>query len=66
MYDVLSEVDDFLNIFESEVSEQQHFEALKWVLHTKLARWWCTHQKSFEDWCDCERMMHIWFGNPQM
>jgi len=29
MYDGLSEVDDFLNIFESEVSKQQRFEALK-------------------------------------
>ena len=38
MYDGLSEVDDFLNRFEREVSEQQRFEALKWVLCATTAR----------------------------
>ena len=49
MYDGLSEVDDFLNIFEREVLEQQHFNALKWVLCTTPARWWGMYQGSFED-----------------
>lgn len=48
-YDGSSEVDDFLNGIEREVSEQQHFEALKWVLRIIPARWWGTHQGSFED-----------------
>ena len=49
MYDGLSEVDDFLNKFEREVSEQQHFDTLKWVLQATPARWWGMHQTSFED-----------------
>jgi len=48
-YDGLSEVDAFLNRFEREVSEQQCFEALKWVLRVMPTRWWGTHQGSFED-----------------
>ena len=66
MYDGLSEVDDFLNKFEREVPEQQHFDALKWALRATPARWWGTHQKSFEDWRDCRRMMCLRFGKPQM
>lgn len=49
MYDGLSKVDDFLNIFEREVLEKQHFGALKWVLCATLVRWWGMHQGSFED-----------------
>ena len=64
MYDWLSEVDYFLNIFEIEVSEQQHFEALKWVLRATPARWWGMHQGIFEDWHECRRMMHMHFGKP--
>ena len=30
-YDGLSEVDEFMNIFEREVPKQQRFDALKWV-----------------------------------
>ena len=48
-YDGLSEVDDFLNIFETKVPEQQRFKALKWVSYATPARWWGTHQRSFED-----------------
>lgn len=59
MYDRLSEVDDFLNIFERQVSEQHWFDALKLVLRTTLARWWGTHQQNFEDWQECIRMMHL-------
>lgn len=40
MYDRLSEVDDFLNKFESEEPEQQWFDALKWALCAMPARWW--------------------------
>lgn len=43
MYDEFSEVDEFLNKFEEEVSEQQHIDALKWVLHAMPARWWGMH-----------------------
>jgi len=50
-YDGLGEVDAFLDRFEREVPEKQHFEALKWVLHTTLAKWWGTHQGSIEYWC---------------
>ena len=66
MYDGLSEVNDFFNIFEIEVSEHQRFDALKWVLRATPTRWWGTHQRSFEDWRDCRRMIHIWFRKPQM
>ncbi|MCY6524848.1 hypothetical protein, partial [Actinobacillus pleuropneumoniae] len=55
MYDRLSEVDDFLNKFEREVSKQQRFNALKWALCATPARWWGTHQGSFEDWRKCIR-----------
>ncbi|MCY6488188.1 hypothetical protein, partial [Actinobacillus pleuropneumoniae] len=40
MYDRLTAVDDFLNKFEREVSEQHHFDALKWALRATPARWW--------------------------
>lgn len=43
MYDEIGEVEDFLNEFEEEVSEQQCFDALKWVLHATVARWWGMH-----------------------
>jgi len=43
-YDGLTTVDDFLNLFEREVPEQQHFNALKWALYATLARWWGMHQ----------------------
>lgn len=56
MYDRLIEVDDFLNKFEREVLKQ-HFDALKWVFHTTLARRWGKHQRSFKDWCECRRIM---------
>lgn len=49
MYDGLTKVDEFLNEFESEVPEQQRFDALKWALHTTPARWWGMHQQSFGD-----------------
>jgi len=45
MYDGLTMVDEFLNKFESEVLEQQRFDALKWALCTKPARWWGTCQQ---------------------
>ena len=48
-YDGLSEVDDFLNKFEKEVPERQHFDALKWVLYAMPTRWWGTHQTSFKN-----------------
>ena len=38
MYDGLTEVDDFLNKFESEVPKQQCFDALKWALRAMPAR----------------------------
>lgn len=57
MYDGLSEVDNFLNRFKGEVSEQKRFEALKWVLCAMPARWWSTHQRSFKDMCECRVMM---------
>lgn len=49
-YDGLSEVYTFLDKFQREVSEKQHFEALNWVLHTMPARWWGKHKGSFKDW----------------
>lgn len=48
-YDGLSDLDDFLRKFEREVSEKQHFDALKWVLRATPTRWWGTHQRRFED-----------------
>ena len=42
-YDGLNEVDTFLDAFEREVSEKQRFQALDWVLHATLARWWGMH-----------------------
>ena len=39
MYDKFGEVEEFLNKFEEEMPEQQHCDALKWVLHATLARW---------------------------
>jgi len=66
MYDGLSEVDNFLNKFEKEAPEQQHFDALKWVLRTTPARWWGMHQRNFEDLHECRRMMRMRFRRPQM
>lgn len=43
MYGGLSEVDDFLSMFEKEVREQQQFGALKWAPRGMLVRWWGTH-----------------------
>lgn len=65
-YDGLIEVDDFLNKFEREVLEQQHFESLKWVLRTMPTRWWGIYEISFEDWCEWRRKIHMRFGKPQM
>jgi len=66
MYDGLSKVDEFLNNFEKEVSEQQWLDALKWVLCAMSTRWWGMHQINFEDWRECRRMMRMWFGKPPM
>lgn len=52
-YDEVSHMDEFLNKFEREVSEQKCFEALKWVLRATPVRWWVMHQRSFEDWHEC-------------
>jgi len=65
MYDGLTEVDDFLNKFESEVLEQQRFDALKWALRATPTRWWGIHQRSFEDLHECRRMMLMHFGKAQ-
>jgi len=45
----LSEVDEFLNGFGSEVQEQQQLAVLKWALHVTPARWWGAHQGTLED-----------------
>jgi len=49
MYDRLTMVDEFLNKIESEVLEEQRFDAMKWVLHATAPKWWGTHQQSFGD-----------------
>ena len=38
-YDGLTSVEEFLNKFESEVPEQQWFDALKWALRVTPTRW---------------------------
>jgi len=48
-YDRLTTVDELLKKFESMVSVQQRFDALKWALHTMPARWWHMNQISFKD-----------------
>lgn len=50
MYDGLIAVDEFVNKYESEVSEQQRFNTLKWALCTMPSSWWGTQQHHFEDW----------------
>lgn len=66
MYDGLTSVDEFLNKFESEASEQQQFDALKWELCAMPAKWWDMHQQSFKDWHDYRKMMHLRFGRPPL
>ncbi len=51
IYDGLNEVDIFLDAFEREVPEKQHFQALDWALYAMPTRWWGTHKGSFDDWC---------------
>ena len=48
-YDVLSEVDAFLDKFEREVLEKQCFQALNWVLCSMPVRWWAMHKGSFDN-----------------
>lgn len=66
MYNRLTAVDEFLNNFEREVLEKQHFDALKWALRATPARWWGVHQRRFEDWYGCKRIMCRRFGKLQM
>jgi len=61
-YDGLTDVDWFLDAFEREVQEKHHFQALEWVLHVTLARWWGMHKDSFGDWRDYRMMMRTHFG----
>lgn len=63
-YDGLSEVDDFLNRFERELSKQQRLDTLRWVLNAMPARWWGTHQRSVRTG-ECKKMMPMWFGKPK-
>lgn len=62
MYDGMTAVDEF----ESEVLEQQGFDALKWALRATPSRWRGTHQQNFEDWRECRKMMHLRFRKPQI
>ena len=48
-YDGLNDVDIFLDAFEREVLEKQHFQTLDWALHAMPTRWWGTHKGSFDD-----------------
>ena len=65
-YDALNEVDTFLDAFEKEVLEKQHFQALDWVLWATPVRRWGTHKGSFDDWRECRRMMRVRFGKPKV
>lgn len=48
-YDGLNDVDVFLDAFEREVLEKQHFQVLDWALRATAARWWGMHNGSFDD-----------------
>lgn len=47
-YDSLTNVDNFLDVFESAVPQYHYFQELDFVLHTTPARWWGTYKDSFD------------------
>lgn len=58
-YDGLTDMDNFLDVFEQEVPKDHHFQELDLALHATLARWWGTHKDSIDDWRDYRRMMRL-------
>jgi len=48
-YDGLSEVYTFLGKLQREVPEEQHFQALDWVLRAMPTIWWGMHKGSVDD-----------------
>lgn len=58
-YDVLTNVDKFLDTFQKELPENHRFQALDCALHTMPTRWWGTHKDNFDDWCMYRKMMRL-------
>ncbi len=65
-YDGLTNVDNFLDAFEREVLEKNHFQDLDLVLCSTPARWWGTYKDNFDGWRKYRRMMRVAFGHPKV
>lgn len=61
-YDGFDDADAFLDVFEREVQEKQHFQAFDWVVPAIPARQWGMHKGSFDGWCECRRMVRTCLG----
>ena len=67
-YDGLTDVDLFLDEFESEVPQDHCFQALELALRATPTRCWGMHKDSFAGWQDYRRMMKLrfWWVNTRM
>lgn len=54
-YHGLEPVDNFLNIVDEEITEDQRIPILNINLMATLARWWKTHCSTLRDWVSIKK-----------
>lgn len=63
-HDEVTMVEEFMDKFESAISEQQRYAALEGEICMTPARAWSTHQNTMVSWCEGKRWMQLWVGHP--
>ena len=64
-FDGLSDVNEFLQQFEQETSQEQRLEILDLAVRATPARWWYTHKEHIASWEDCKQLMRIRFSKER-